>query len=157
MMPDVINLNRFRKNKKRQEASDKAAQNRLVYGEAKLEGDTRTASNEKTEKFLDGHELRTEKPPGQSSSDLKRKNASAPPAIQTMAPAARIIKHSMSISGHQTSISLEEIFWRNLKAIAVKKNLSVAGLVAEIDHSRGTANLSSAIRVFILEEVSGGS
>jgi predicted DNA-binding ribbon-helix-helix protein len=46
---------------------------------------------------------------------------------------------------------LEEAFWRELKALAAKRRQSVNALVAEIDAGRGRANLSSAIRVFILE------
>lgn len=63
----------------------------------------------------------------------------------------RIVKHSLSIAGHRTSISLEEAFWRALKDIAETRGLSLAQLVAEIDAGRGEANLSSAIRVFALE------
>ncbi len=62
-----------------------------------------------------------------------------------------IVKHSIVISGHRTSISLESAFWQALKALAVKRNLSLAALVAQIDAGRGEANLSSAIRVCVLE------
>jgi predicted DNA-binding ribbon-helix-helix protein len=63
----------------------------------------------------------------------------------------RIVKHSLSIAGHRTSISLEEAFWRALKDIAGARGISLAQLVGEIDAGRGEANLSSAIRVFALE------
>jgi len=62
----------------------------------------------------------------------------------------RVVKHSMLIAGHRTSISLEEAFWGELKAFARERDISVAGLVAEIDQARGDANLSSAIRVALL-------
>ena len=62
-----------------------------------------------------------------------------------------IVKRSLTISGHRTSVSLEEAFWRRLKALAAERALSLSALIAEIDASRGTANLSSAIRVFVLE------
>lgn len=62
-------------------------------------------------------------------------------------------KHSLLISGHQTSISLEDAFWQALKRVAAARSLSVATLVAEIDAGRGGANLSSAIRVYLLETV----
>lgn len=62
-----------------------------------------------------------------------------------------ISKHSLLIAGHQTSISLEEAFWAALKRVAAGRHLSVAAMVAEIDAGRGAANLSSAIRVFLLE------
>ncbi len=64
----------------------------------------------------------------------------------------RVVKRSLSIAGHRTSVSLEEIFWNELRAIAGKRAQSVAGLVAEIDAQRGEANLSSALRVFVLQE-----
>lgn len=60
-------------------------------------------------------------------------------------------KHSIVLSGHQTSFSLEDEFWDALKQIAVKKNVSVSSLITEIDNQR-TQNLSSAIRLFVLRE-----
>lgn len=68
----------------------------------------------------------------------------------------RVIKRSLSIAGHRTSVSLEEIFWSELRVIADKRGLSVAALVAEIDAQRGEANLSSALRVFVLQYLKGG-
>ena len=64
----------------------------------------------------------------------------------------RVVKRSLSISGHRTSVSLEEIFWRELRAIAEQRAQSVASLVAEVDAARGEANLSSALRVFVLQQ-----
>ena len=64
---------------------------------------------------------------------------------------AAVTKRSLVIAGHRTSISLEEAFWRELKALAKRRSLSVNALVAEIDANRGGANLSSAIRVFMFE------
>jgi hypothetical protein len=61
----------------------------------------------------------------------------------------QIVKHSLVIAGHRTSVSLEDIFWEGLKRIARARNLSLAGLVAEIDAQRQEANLSSAIRVYV--------
>jgi predicted DNA-binding ribbon-helix-helix protein len=63
----------------------------------------------------------------------------------------RVVKHSLVIAGHRTSISLEEPFWVELKSFAAERGLSLAALVAEIDGARGGANLSSAIRVALLE------
>jgi predicted DNA-binding ribbon-helix-helix protein len=63
---------------------------------------------------------------------------------------AAIIKHSLSVAGHRTSISLEQAFWDSLRAIAKRQGEPVASLVARIDAGRGGANLSSAIRVFVL-------
>ncbi|WP_026606087.1 ribbon-helix-helix domain-containing protein [Methylocapsa acidiphila] len=66
------------------------------------------------------------------------------------AASSAIVKHSLAIAGHRTSISLEYAFWDGLKTIAVERGLSLASLVAAIDAERGAANLSSAIRVFVL-------
>lgn len=59
-------------------------------------------------------------------------------------------KHSVKISGHQTSITLEDEFWAELCTIAETRKRSLNDLVAEIDATR-TGNLSSAIRLFVLE------
>jgi len=61
-----------------------------------------------------------------------------------------IVKRSVSIAGHRTSISLEEPFWAGLREIAGKESLSVQALIGRIDAGRGDQNLSSAIRVFVL-------
>lgn len=60
-------------------------------------------------------------------------------------------KRSLTVAGHRTSISLEDAFWTGLRDIAAARASTVAGLVAEIDRRRGPANLSSAIRVFVLD------
>lgn len=65
--------------------------------------------------------------------------------------AAAISKRSLAIAGHRTSISLEDEFWQGLRQLAHNRNQSIAALVAEIDAARGTTNLSSAIRVFVLK------
>ena len=64
---------------------------------------------------------------------------------------ARVVKRSLVVAGHRTSVSLEDAFWRRLKAIAAERGLSVNALAAAIDAARGEANLSSALRVFVLE------
>ena len=63
---------------------------------------------------------------------------------------AAVNKRSLTVAGHRTSISLEDAFWAGLRDIAAARASTVAGLVAEIDRGRGAANLSSAIRVFVL-------
>jgi predicted DNA-binding ribbon-helix-helix protein len=60
------------------------------------------------------------------------------------------IKRSFSIAGHQTSISLEEPFWAALREAAAREGVPLARLIARIDRSRGEANLSSAVRVWLL-------
>jgi predicted DNA-binding ribbon-helix-helix protein len=64
---------------------------------------------------------------------------------------ARVVKRSLVIAGHRTSVSLEDAFWRRLRGLAAERGLSLNGLAAMIDASRKDANLSSAIRVFVLE------
>lgn len=59
------------------------------------------------------------------------------------------MKRSITIAGHRTSISLEEEFWKALRAIAREDGQSINALVSTIDKQRST-NLSSAIRVFVL-------
>ncbi len=59
-------------------------------------------------------------------------------------------KRSFSIAGHRTSIALEAAFWRGLEEIAQTRALSLAALVREIDETRETTNLSSAIRLAVL-------
>ena len=63
---------------------------------------------------------------------------------------ATIKKRSISVVGHHTSVSLEDEFWKSLREIAEKRQLQVGQLIAEIDEGRDLANLSSAIRLFIL-------
>jgi predicted DNA-binding ribbon-helix-helix protein len=69
----------------------------------------------------------------------------------------RPVKRSFSIRGHRTSISLEHAFWEALKEAAVRERISLAGLIARIDETRGTAGLSSAVRVWILDDVRGAA
>ena len=61
-------------------------------------------------------------------------------------------KHSVVIAGHQTSVTLENIFWSELKKIAKTNGKSLKALITEIDEAR-TTNLSSAIRVYILRKI----
>jgi predicted DNA-binding ribbon-helix-helix protein len=63
----------------------------------------------------------------------------------------KIVKHSLGVAGHRTSISLEWAFWDEFKRIANARGQPRAGLVAAIDAARGGANLSSAIRLFVLD------
>ena len=61
-----------------------------------------------------------------------------------------IVKRSVVIGGHKTSVSLEEPFWTDLKQIAHAQHVTLSELVAEIDGTREQGNLSSAIRLFVL-------
>lgn len=62
-----------------------------------------------------------------------------------------VVKRSIVIAGHKTSVSLEDDFWEALKEIAARRNLTLSDLVASIDASRSQGNLSSAIRLFVLD------
>ena len=62
---------------------------------------------------------------------------------------AEIRKHSVILAGHSTSVSLEDIFWRELKLVAASEKRSLNNLIAEIDRKRQN-NLSSALRVYVL-------
>ncbi len=62
-----------------------------------------------------------------------------------------VVKRSIVIAGHKTSVSLEDAFWSGLKDIAVSRNQTLSELVASIDTDRRQGNLSSAIRLFVLD------
>ena len=62
-----------------------------------------------------------------------------------------IVKRSIVIVGHKTSVSLEDAFWIDLKEIAHAQDATLSKLVAKIDETREHSNLSSAIRLFVLE------
>jgi predicted DNA-binding ribbon-helix-helix protein len=61
-----------------------------------------------------------------------------------------VVKRSIVIDGHKTSVSLEDPFWNDLKMIARARSLTLSELIATINASRDHANLSSAIRLFVL-------
>ena len=68
-----------------------------------------------------------------------------------------VVKHSVTIRGHRTSLSLEQPFFDRLMAIAARRQMSLAALIAEIDDARPKdANLSSALRIFVLDDASKG-
>jgi len=62
-----------------------------------------------------------------------------------------VVKRSIVIAGHKTSVSLEDAFWQGLKEIATGRELTLSDLVATIDTDRHGGNLSSAIRLFVLD------
>jgi predicted DNA-binding ribbon-helix-helix protein len=61
-----------------------------------------------------------------------------------------ILKRSVVLAGHKTSVSLEDAFWRSLKEIAGYQHVTLSALLASIDTDRHHGNLSSAIRLFVL-------
>jgi predicted DNA-binding ribbon-helix-helix protein len=64
-----------------------------------------------------------------------------------------IVKRSIVIDGHKTSVSLEDAFWSCLKEIAHAQCMTLSKMVAEIDETRQHSNLSSAIRLFVLDRM----
>jgi len=64
-----------------------------------------------------------------------------------------IVKRSITIDGHRTSVSLEETFWSDLKRIARAQDATLSELVAKIDHTRERGTLSTAIRLYVLEHI----
>jgi predicted DNA-binding ribbon-helix-helix protein len=62
-----------------------------------------------------------------------------------------VVKRSIVIGGHKTSVSLEDAFWRGLKEIAAGRDLTLSDMVSNIDSERKQGNLSSAIRLFVLD------
>ena len=117
--------------KERERQQAEAAQNRAVFSRSKAEKRLIESERALAEASLDARRL------AKPDSDRRRD--------------ARVIKRSLVIAGHRTSVSLEDAFWRRLRRIAAERGLSLNRLAAMIDASRGGANLSSAIRVFVLE------
>jgi predicted DNA-binding ribbon-helix-helix protein len=62
-----------------------------------------------------------------------------------------VLKRSIVIAGHKTSVSLEDSFWKGLKEIARGRDLTLSDMVAAIDSARAKGNLSSALRLFVLD------
>lgn len=68
-----------------------------------------------------------------------------------MSTHSRPVKRSLTLHGHRTSVSLEDIFWKEFKRIADRDGETINGLAARIDDSRGDIGLASAMHVFVLE------
>jgi len=68
-----------------------------------------------------------------------------------------VVKRSIVIAGHKTSVSLEDAFWQGLKHIASERDVTLSDMVASIDTDRRQGNLSSAIRLFVLDYYRAGS
>jgi predicted DNA-binding ribbon-helix-helix protein len=62
-----------------------------------------------------------------------------------------IVKRSIVVAGHKTSVSLEDAYWKSLKEIASGRNMTLSSLVTAVDSERPQSNLSSAIRLFVLD------
>ena len=62
-----------------------------------------------------------------------------------------VVKRSIVVDGHKTSVSLEEAFWNGMKEISGQRGATLSEVVGEIDANRHQGNLSSAIRLFVLD------
>jgi predicted DNA-binding ribbon-helix-helix protein len=67
-----------------------------------------------------------------------------------------VAKRSVVIGGHKTSVSLEDPFWNDLKEIAYQQKATLSQVVEQIDRAREHSNLSSAIRLFVLDQARAG-
>lgn len=65
---------------------------------------------------------------------------------------SRVVKRSIVVGRHRTSVSLEDVFWMELRKIAEQEHKTLSQLVADIDARRQHSNLSSAIRLFVFEQ-----
>ncbi|MCK0094612.1 ribbon-helix-helix domain-containing protein [Yoonia sp. F2084L] len=63
----------------------------------------------------------------------------------------RPVKRSLTLRGHRTSVSLEDVFWDAFRNIAEAEGQTINGLAAKIDEARGDLGLASAIRIYVLE------
>jgi predicted DNA-binding ribbon-helix-helix protein len=68
-----------------------------------------------------------------------------------------VAKRSIIVGGHKTSVSLEEPFWSGMKEISSARSTTLSELVSAIDKDRQQGNLSSAIRLFVLDHYKGGT
>src|SRR5262249_45666919 len=69
----------------------------------------------------------------------------------TIVMKSTVVKRSIVINGHKTSVSLEDAFWEGVKEIAHKRRMRLSALVGAINSQRQQGNLSSALRLFVLE------
>ena len=84
---------------------------------------------------------------------LRRRCGATIDTLNSMPRSSPIVKRSIVVGGHKTSITLEEAFWTELKTIALTEKMTTAELVTRIDGTREQGNLSSAIRLFVLRHV----
>ena len=139
-MGEIVNLRRARKRQGRASARNRCRrQSHSPTASPKRPKQQARAERERAEQALDGPPLASGTTARAMTSSLRR------------ADRAAVVKRSLTIAGHRTSISIEDAFWRRLKALAAERGRSLGAMIAEIDAARDGANLSSAIRVFVLE------
>ena len=88
------------------------------------------------------------------SESARHSGKAMPPKLKTIGGIfmkSAVVKRSVVIAGHKTSVSLEDAFWNALKEIARARHMTLSALVAEIDAQRQLGNLSSALRLFVLD------
>jgi predicted DNA-binding ribbon-helix-helix protein len=95
--------------------------------------------------------MNTHKIRGVSITRFKSATAIPLPEYEEGLMKSSVMKRSVAVGGHKTSVSLENEFWTRLKGIAGAKQLTMSQLIAQIDEGRERRNLSSAIRVYVLE------
>ncbi|WP_072855791.1 ribbon-helix-helix domain-containing protein [Loktanella atrilutea] len=66
---------------------------------------------------------------------------------------ARPVKHSLTLRGHRTSVSLEDAFWQAFRDLAARQDMTINALATRIDAERGDVGLASAIRVHVLRDL----
>lgn len=90
----------------------------------------------------------------------RRKTIDDAPAPEQPPPAgymrSTIIKRSVAIGGHKTSVSLEDVFWQSLREIAEQRGTTLSAVLDDIDAHRKNSNLSSHIRMFVLDYYRSG-
>lgn len=79
--------------------------------------------------------------------DMDTLDSTMPRSVKEFA----VVKRSVVVGGHKTSVSLEDAFWTSLKDIATRRGLPLSTQIDVIDRTRKTSNLSSAIRLFVLD------
>jgi predicted DNA-binding ribbon-helix-helix protein len=74
------------------------------------------------------------------------------PVLREARMKSAVLKRAIVVAGHKTSVSLEDAFWSGLKEISKRHKATLSDMVADIDSQRQFGNLSSAIRLFVLEQ-----
>ena len=128
-MGEIVNLKRFRKRSEREQAAKEAEANRARFGRTK------------SERAADAMRARRAERTSRPASHRRRGRVMKSP----------VVKRSIVVAGHKTSVSLEEAFWNGMKEISGLRNMTLSELVGEIDSNRQQGNLSSAIRLFVLD------
>ena len=93
---------------------------------------------------------------GGESGPLRRRHSEKDYVVETRTMGgvfmkSTVVKRSIVVAGHKTSVSLGDAFWNGLKEIVRERHMTLSELVAEIDAQRQLGNLSSALRLFVLE------